>query len=651
MPDPVAPIDTTSKLPNAERKLALLQAVFDEIPDVIVLKDAQGNFLMCNETVARLYGTTPDAMVGKHDDDFGVPQEIAEGFRKNVLDIMARGQTEAVFEDSMDAVTGEQRHFKSIKRPFKDAEGKNQILVIAHDITDVVKAQQKVARSEKRLNDVMAATQEGIWDWDISTGEVAHNEQWYRLLGFSEGEIADSVEAFSKHVFEQDRPLVWNRIQALLTGAEEIYHSEHRMVKKDGSIIWVQDRGRISERDDQGHPMRVVGAYANITDRKQHQVELEQALSAAQEATRAKSEFLANMSHEIRTPMNGVIGMTGLLLDTALTPEQKGYARDIANSGESLLGIINDILDVSKIESGHMEYEQHAFSVSVLTDAVFSVLKGRAREKGIGLDVDIKPDAEGDFLGDSLRIRQILLNLAGNAVKFTEQGEVRISVSRLATGLRFEVSDTGIGIAPESRSKLFTNFSQVDASTSRKYGGTGLGLVICKRLVEGMHGRIGMADGRPTGSLFWFELPLSATSQKPEQDVLPTVEPAAPRTGAILLVEDNKINQKLASVLLQRMGYSVDVAENGLEGVAAASKQRYALILMDVQMPEMGGLEATRHIREGGGVNQHSPIVALTANAMQSDQDQCMQAGMSDFLTKPFNRESLAACLRNWIKD
>jgi PAS domain S-box-containing protein len=651
MPEPIAPIDTTSKSPSAERKLALLQAVFAEIPDVIVLKDAQGNFLMCNETVARLYGTTPDAMVGKHDDNFGVPKEVADGFRKSVLGIMARGQTEVVFEDSMDAVTGEQRHFKSIKRPFKDSDGNNQILVIAHDITDVVKAQQKVARSEKRLNDVMAATQEGIWDWDISTGEVAHNKQWYRLLGFSEGEIADNVEAFSKHVLEQDRPLVWSRIQALLTGAEEIYHSEHRMVKKDGGIIWVKDRGRISERDEQGNPMRVVGAYANITDRKQHQVELEQALSAAQEATRAKSEFLANMSHEIRTPMNGVIGMTELLMETPLDPEQKGYARDIANSGKSLLCIINDILDLSKIEAGHMEYEQHDFSVSVLTDAVFSVLKSRAHEKGIGLYIDIHPDADGDFLGDSLRIRQILLNLAGNAVKFTEQGEVRVIVSRLATGLRFEVSDTGIGIAPESRSRLFANFSQVDASTSRKYGGTGLGLVICKRLAEGMHGRIGIADGRPTGSLFWFELPLLASSQQPKEDALPSVCPVNSRTGSILLVEDNKINQKLASVLLQRLGYSVDVAENGLEGVAAASKQRYALILMDVQMPEMDGLEATRHIRLGGGVNQHSPIVALTANAMQSDHNQCLEAGMNDFLTKPFNREQFAACLQNWIKN
>jgi CheY-like chemotaxis protein len=297
-----------------------------------------------------------------------------------------------------------------------------------------------------------------------------------------------------------------------------------------------------------------------------------------------------------------------------------------------------------------MEYEQHVFSVGELTDAVCSVLKGRAHEKGIGLYMDINPDANGYYLGDSLRIRQILLNLAGNAVKFTVRGEVRVSVFRLETGLRFEVSDTGIGIGSESRNRLFTNFTQADASTSRKYGGTGLGLVICKRMVEGMNGRIGIADGRPVGSLFWFELPLSETSQQPKEDLPPSVVPAATRVGNILLVEDNKINQKVATVLLERMGYSVNVAENGLEGVAAASKQRYALILMDMQMPEMDGLEATRHIRLGG-VNQHCPIVALTANAMQSDHDQCLEAGMNDFLSKPFNRERLATCLQNWIKD
>lgn len=693
--------------------------------------------------------------------------------------------------------TGKKRWVRSIALPEMDNNGNVfRVLGTFQDITEQKSLEEKLSESKQYLELALEGAGLGIWDWDLTNNNVRFDKRWAEMLGLDLNEIKMELSTWESRVHPNDLESCYGDIKAYMDGKTTHYENIHRMKHRDGHWVYILDRGRFSDWDKQGNPIRFTGTHFDITDVKEkekelalileandigiwkfnpltnelfwdqsmydlfevdpktckgtfetwtktvddsckdravkefqdslkkdghfdslfkiktkdgntkdigakaiierdkdgkavfvtginwdrtkeqeaineleenlkllkaHSIQLEKAEKKARTAEKAKSEFLANMSHEIRTPMNGIVGMIQLLRNTELSPEQKDMFETISSSSETLLSLVNDILDLSKVESGKLELEQQNFNLKQCVKETAQIMRSKALKNNTSIELHFPENQNEWFNGDVTRIRQIMTNYLSNAVKFTKDGKITLGYeikedSRMAQNIILYVKDTGIGISKRAENKLFKAFVQADTSITRKFGGTGLGLAICSKLANLMGGKVYFDSEEHIGSTFYLEIPLTKgieeeNKQKSLRNTLSTLSSNYPHQ--ILLAEDNEINQKIAKMMLKKLGYKCDIANNGLEVLSFLKekpKGYYSLILMDMQMPELDGLSATKKINEIYG--EDAPfIIALTANAFNSDKEECLRAGMVDYLSKPLNMEKLAELLMKYYDE
>ncbi|MDD2943292.1 MAG: ATP-binding protein [bacterium] len=525
-------------------------------------------------------------------------------------------------------------------------------------------SESQLRDSEERFELALRGANDALWDYDIITGKVFYSPRWKEMLGYSDDEVAPDIDAWKMRVLIEDRGKLFEIIEEALADRDVTQFSHiYRMACRNGAVLWILGRGLIVRNED-GVALRMVGTSADISRRIQAEQELIQARDRAEQATRAKTDFLANMSHEIRTPLNGIIGTTDLLRETELDQEQSELLETVQQCSSVLLLLLNNILDISKIEAGKFNLDCHAFEPLSLIKEVVRMMNPQAVDKELGISLDVHwPEGNSSWvMGDSTRLKQVMINLIGNAIKFTSSGGVSVGVSLLkandkVASIRFSVTDTGIGIDEAKREEIFDKFTQADVSMTRSYGGSGLGLAICRHIVEEMGSRLQLETMLNVGSTFWFTLSLPMALQRAavqESKPFETIHKPEPAVLAydikILLVEDVQVNRLVLGKTLTRLGCRVDMAVNGAEAVEMRMSCDYDVILMDVQMPVLNGMDATVKIREWEAANNKSSvyIIAFTASAMSETRNMCMASGMNDFIVKPVRSADLIAALESW---
>ncbi|RYZ12784.1 MAG: response regulator [Comamonadaceae bacterium] len=567
-------------------------------------------------------------------------------------DCRNRGMNSPLAEDdALEAAA--QRQVRSMAQRVLELEAeRDQLAARLREQAAELEAAREVLVPARRHLLVAEAARLAQWEWDVVSGELLVGPRWHDMFGTAPDGRAWTAERLLARLHPDDVERVRHAVRDALAGATDRYITQHRVSAQRG-WIWIESLGVVTERDAAGEPLRVTGFNVDITARRQMQEDAEFAREQAEASSRAKSEFLANISHEVRTPLNAVMGLTRLLHQSPLTAQQREYLGLIDNASASLLALLNDILDLSKIEAGKLVFEQVRFDLGRWVREAVALHTPSAEKKGLSVTVDVSPELPDMVQGDPGRLRQVISNLMSNAVKFTSSGHVAVSV-RFAPQqedlpprrlrLLFGVRDTGVGIPPHQQRRVFEAFTQADASTTRRYGGTGLGLAICARLVAMMDGDIHVMSRPGEGSAFRFTAVLGDG-----RDDFGTTDPSpleawTPHGLRVLLAEDHAVNELLMRKLLAQMGCEVKVARDGEEAVSIWRRWVCDLILMDVQMPVLSGFDATARIRaiEAIDAGGRTPIVALTAHAMAGDREHCLAAGMDAYVSKPVAPELLA---------
>jgi len=557
-----------------------------------------------------------------------------------------------------DTADGRPRYIQMHGRIMRSKSGRAyRVLGVDWEVTEEESSRREIARqaeelraAQLRFERAVSGTQDALFELDFSKGTVWHSPRFTAMLGVGDAELGSKLEQFVELLHPDDRE-GFGAVMREHVLHDAPFDTEFRVMTKSGAPLWVRARGN-TQRGDDGRPLILAGSISDITEARAAREATIRAAQEAEAASLAKSTFLATMSHEIRTPMNGIIGMTGLLLDSGLDRVQRDYAETIRASADSLLTILNDILDFSKIEAGKLDIEAIELDLTTNVEDVGSIMAFQAAAKGIELVVNVQPDVPPRVIGDPQRIRQCLLNLVGNAIKFTQQGEVVVEVCSVGgqngkSLVHFEVRDTGIGIAPEALDKLFQPFTQADSSTTRRFGGTGLGLSIVRKLVEMMGGQTGAQSVAGQGSTFWFTLPLEAV---PASDASRPA-PATPRGKRVLLVDDNETNRRVLSSQMRHAGYEVDTAPSATEALALLRRPKadFDFVVLDYQMPDMDGAMLGEQIMNAKDIPA-TRLVLLTSLDRSGDMQRFADIGFSAYLTKPVRTRELLECLEKALE-